>query len=306
MREDVGEDACVALGIAPYHSRILSIRDEDEVHHDVADGDSKRTGNGDLAQEAERFGEVDIFGRMLLIAHHARDKAGDDRQTGRGVTDSEGVVTGDFLHKRTHEIRGDDHVQCREDRSEGNQRHAAQPGIDTCSDEHEREPIKHVPRKEDGLPLGKAGEQHVDGKCHDHDDTDLGTELGADVYRGGLDGLRHHGIERRGDAVDGTTGNQTGTGAEHEKADSRHNRTAHDLGKRLFLQQQANHSDKRQEDCTLSEYFVDDEVKPSWHHRSFPLVTEPPPSSQQIRRPSITFRRIRDTREFFPRPQPCS
>ena len=269
MREDVGEDTGVALRVAPDLRRVLAVGDQDAVHHDVGDGDGERAGNGDLAQEAEGLGEVEVLGGVALIADRAAQQAGDHGQARGGVADGEGVVTGDLLHERPHEVGRHHHVEGGEDAREHDQLDAREAGVHARRDEHEREPVQHVAREEDGLELGEARHEHVDGEADQHDDADLGAVLGADVHGLRRHRLRHNRVKRRGNAVDGVARNESGTGGQHKEANGRHDGAAHDLREGLLLEDQADAGDECQEDGALPKDLVNNEVEHS--HGGSPL-----------------------------------
>ncbi|MPM64705.1 hypothetical protein SDC9_111593 [bioreactor metagenome] len=175
------------------------------------------------------------------------------------MADGEAVVASRRLDERTHQVRGNDHVQRGEDRCKSDQTEALHPRIHTGCDEYEWEPIKHMAGEEHALPLRKAGDQQVDDECNNHDDTDLRAVLSADINGGRGDGLGHDRAKRGRKPAD-HFGYDADAAIQHKESDGGHKRSANDFTDVLLLDNQADHRDHCKENCALTKDFFYNKV----------------------------------------------
>lgn len=151
------------------------------------------------------------------------------------MTNGERVSSRYLLDKRTHEVRRDHHVKCGEDGSQNDEFGTRQTCVNACGNEDEREPVEHVAGQKDGLPLGKAGYKEVDGEGDEHDDANLCSELGTDVYRLRWNRLGHDRVEGGRNTVDGASRDEAGASGENEEADGGHCGATNDIGEGFLL-----------------------------------------------------------------------
>ena len=265
MGKDVGEDTRVAIGISPNHRGVLAIGDQNEVHHDISDGNGDRARNGDFAQEAKRLGELEVLSRVLLVAKSLAQKTGNHGKARRGVADGKGVVTRNLFNKGTHKVRGHNHVQSGEDCGKDDELATRKTSIYASGNEHKREPVEHMARQENGLPLSKAGNQNVNGKRHNHHDANLGAIFRTDVNGSGGHRLRHHGVKCRRNAINGVARDKSGTRRKDKETHCGHHRAAHYLREGLLLKDKSDASNQRKEDSSLAKDLADNEVKNGFH-----------------------------------------
>jgi hypothetical protein len=118
------------------------------------------------------------------------------------VANREVIASSYTLHKWTHKVWRDNHIQSSKNSRKHNELHTGKARINTGSYEDEGEPIQHVAGEEHALPLCETRNKQVNRKGKYHDDTNLRAIFSADIHRCRRNSLRHDRIECSRNAID--------------------------------------------------------------------------------------------------------
>lgn len=241
--------------------------------HQVDDGDHQvhqhhRQGGGNhgIAEEAQRFGDLDVFGGAALAfrVDQAPHRTRSDIAGGSEVSDGDGVVAGDATGPGLGERGQRDHEDAQQDRAEHDddrRGHARRSHHDGDQGGHEQQMMAG---EEDVAQWRESGQQDRHDEAQDHQPRHLGTELGlsdtSDRLIGGHDALGaecalDHDAQRRQGGRD-----QRRASPDEKEAEDCFDRAAGDLPDGLTKGDQADGGDDADQISGNAEDFIDEEL----------------------------------------------